>query len=126
VAREKEAAEKKAAREKDAAEKKAARAKAAQERKAKAAKAKKEAQAKRTKAKETKPKSRVKERRGGPLDVNKASFEQLRELGMSVTQATRVIAYREREDGFSSLDDLDAVPGFPKPFLAEIKEQLSA
>ena len=45
---------------------------------------------------------------------------------MSVTQATRVIAYRERRDGFDSIDDLDQVPGFPKPLLAELKQQLSA
>ena len=56
-------------------------------------------------------------RRGGPLDVNKATFEQFRELGMSVTQATRVIAYRERQDGFDSVDDLDAVPGLPKKLI---------
>jgi DNA uptake protein ComE-like DNA-binding protein len=45
---------------------------------------------------------------------------------MSVTQATRLIAYRERQDGFESLDDLDAVPGIPKDMLGEIKEQLAA
>jgi DNA uptake protein ComE-like DNA-binding protein len=45
---------------------------------------------------------------------------------MSVTQATRVIAYRERQDGFDSVDDLDSVPGFPKTFLNDIKDQLSA
>jgi DNA uptake protein ComE-like DNA-binding protein len=45
---------------------------------------------------------------------------------MSVTQATRVIAYREREDGFGSINDLDSVPGFPKSMLAELKENLTA
>jgi DNA uptake protein ComE-like DNA-binding protein len=45
---------------------------------------------------------------------------------MSVTQATRVIAYRDRQDGFDSIDDLDTVPGFPKAFLAELKQRLSA
>ncbi len=64
-------------------------------------------------------------RRGGPLDVNKASFEQFRELGMSVTQATRVIAYRERQNGFQSVDDLDAVPGLSKK-LIKIRDQLTA
>jgi DNA uptake protein ComE-like DNA-binding protein len=64
-------------------------------------------------------------RRGGPLDVNKASFEQFRELGMSVTEATRVIAYRERRNGFQSVDDLDAVPGLSKK-LAKIRDQLTA
>jgi DNA uptake protein ComE-like DNA-binding protein len=71
-------------------------------------------------------KERVKpRRRGGPLDVNKASFEQFREIGMSVTQATRVIAYRERHDGFDSVDDLNAVPGMSKK-LTQIRDQLTA
>jgi DNA uptake protein ComE-like DNA-binding protein len=41
---------------------------------------------------------------------------------MSVTQAKRVIDYRERIGGFDSIDDLDHVPGFPKALLAQIKE----
>jgi DNA uptake protein ComE-like DNA-binding protein len=57
--------------------------------------------------------------------VNEATFEQLREVGLSVTQATRVIAYRERKDGFGSLDDLDTVPGLPKDLLSEVKEKLT-
>lgn len=62
----------------------------------------------------------------GEIDVNEATFEQLRDLGMSVTQATRVIAYREREAGFDSVDDLDSVPGIPKPFVSELKDRLTA
>jgi DNA uptake protein ComE-like DNA-binding protein len=60
------------------------------------------------------------------VDVNEATFEQLRRLGLSVTQATRVIAYRQRQDGFDSVDELDTVPGFPKSFLEELKDRLSA
>ncbi|HEX6585958.1 MAG TPA: helix-hairpin-helix domain-containing protein [Solirubrobacterales bacterium] len=62
----------------------------------------------------------------GEIDVNEATFEQLRDLGMSVTQATRVIAYREREAGFDSVDDLDSIPGIPKPFVSELKDRLTA
>ncbi len=43
---------------------------------------------------------------------------------MSVTQAKRVITYRGRLDGYTSVDQLDDVPGFPKEFLAELKQQL--
>jgi DNA uptake protein ComE-like DNA-binding protein len=43
---------------------------------------------------------------------------------MSVTQANRVIAYRDRMGGFASLDDIDRVPGFPPGLLDEIKRQL--
>ncbi len=45
---------------------------------------------------------------------------------MSVTQATRLIAYRERQDGFSSVDDLEGVPGLPKKLMAEIRDRLTA
>jgi DNA uptake protein ComE-like DNA-binding protein len=53
-----------------------------------------------------------------------ASFEDLRSLGMSVTQSKRVLDYRERA-GFESVDDLDRVPGFPKGFLARMKDSLT-
>jgi competence protein ComEA len=58
----------------------------------------------------------------GMVSLSKASLEDLRSLGMSVTQAKRVIDYRERIGGFDSIDDLDHVPGFPKALLAQIKE----
>jgi hypothetical protein len=61
-----------------------------------------------------------------PIDINAASFEQLRRLGMSVTQSTRVIAYRNRAGGFGELDDLDSVPGFTTELLAELKARLTA
>jgi len=78
------------------------------------------------KAAEVEKRDRAKPKRQGKLiNVNEATFEQLRDLGMSVTQATRVIAYRERQDGFESLDDLDSVPGFPKAMMAELKESLT-
>jgi competence ComEA-like helix-hairpin-helix protein len=64
--------------------------------------------------------------RGDPVDVNKASFEEFRELGMSITQATRVIAYRERHDGFDSVDELDGVPGVSEKLMTEIRDQLTA
>ena len=60
------------------------------------------------------------------VTLNSATFEQLRGMGMSVTQATRVIAYRERQNGFDAVDDLDAVPGLPAEALARLKERLSA
>jgi DNA uptake protein ComE-like DNA-binding protein len=44
---------------------------------------------------------------------------------MSVTQATRLIAYRERLDGFDSVEDIETVPGIPKALFAEIKDQLT-
>ena len=55
------------------------------------------------------------------IDLNRATFEQLRDVGFSVTQSTRVITYRERQSGFDSLDDLDGVPGMPDDFLSEVE-----
>ncbi|HZA90154.1 MAG TPA: helix-hairpin-helix domain-containing protein [Solirubrobacterales bacterium] len=60
----------------------------------------------------------------GRVGLNSGSFEDFRGLGMSVTQAKRVISYREELGGYSSVDDLDRVPGFPAVFLAELKRQL--
>jgi DNA uptake protein ComE-like DNA-binding protein len=57
-------------------------------------------------------------------DLNRANFEELREIGFSVTQATRVITYRDRAGGFDSLDALDDVPGMPKEFLDVVKPKL--
>jgi DNA uptake protein ComE-like DNA-binding protein len=61
----------------------------------------------------------------GRISLNSATFEQLRELGMSVTQTGRVLAYRERNQGFKSLDELDAIPGFPDGFLDGVRDRLS-
>jgi DNA uptake protein ComE-like DNA-binding protein len=60
----------------------------------------------------------------GRVGLNSGSFEDFRGLGMSVTQAKRVISYREELGGYSSVDDLDRVPGFPAVLLAELKRQL--
>ena len=62
---------------------------------------------------------------GEMINLASASLDQLRTLGMSVTQAKRVLNYRERNNGFDSLDELDSVPGLPEPFLASIKRRLT-
>jgi DNA uptake protein ComE-like DNA-binding protein len=62
---------------------------------------------------------------GDRTSLNKATFEQLRDVGFSVTQATRVITYRERQSGFKSLDDLGNVPGMPRQFLREVSPKLT-
>ena len=51
------------------------------------------------------------------VDLNEASYEQLRGLGLSVTQTGRLLAHRERAGRFSSTDELEGIPGFPKGFL---------
>jgi DNA uptake protein ComE-like DNA-binding protein len=59
------------------------------------------------------------------VNLNTAGFEELRELGFSVTQATRVITFRERQKGFNSLDELADVPGMPQELLGEVSEKLT-
>jgi DNA uptake protein ComE-like DNA-binding protein len=59
--------------------------------------------------------------KGGKLDLNAATFEQLRDLGLSVTLSARVISYRDTRGGFESLDELDEIPGLS----AEIKRVLT-
>ena len=61
----------------------------------------------------------------GPINLNTASFEELREAGLSVTQTGRVLAHRERGGGFSSVDELDEIPGFPRDFLDQVKPKLT-
>src|SRR5262249_57688589 len=54
------------------------------------------------------------------LNLNSATFEELRELGFSVTQATRVLTHRERQGGFNSVEELRDVPGMPDELLGAV------
>ena len=60
---------------------------------------------------------------GGQVDLNAVTFEQLRAEGLSVTQATRLLAHRERLGRFSSVDDLDQVAGLPQEQLEDLKRR---
>jgi DNA uptake protein ComE-like DNA-binding protein len=61
---------------------------------------------------------------GEPLDLNRASFEELRALGISKTQATRVISAREAAGAYASLDELDGLPGFSPEQLEAFKSSV--
>ena len=60
---------------------------------------------------------------GGTIDLNSVTFEQLRAENLSVTQATRLLAHRERLGRFGSVDELDQVPGFPAEVLDDLKRR---
>ena len=62
---------------------------------------------------------------GSTIDLNSVTFEQLRTENLSVTQATRLLAHRERLGGFQSVDDLDQVAGFPQDLLEDLKRRAS-
>lgn len=60
---------------------------------------------------------------GREIDLNAVTFEQLRAQNLSVTQATRLLAHRERLGGFKSVEDLNEVAGFPHDLLADLKSR---
>ncbi len=64
-------------------------------------------------------------RKTGSLDLNEATFEELRNLGLSVTQSARVIAYRDVRSGFESLDELNEIPGLPKETRTDLRKQVT-
>ena len=61
---------------------------------------------------------------GEPLDINAATYEDLRALGLSVTQTGRVLAYREQVGAFTSLDELERIPGLPRALRQELRGRL--
>jgi len=58
--------------------------------------------------------------------INEISFEELRELGLTVNLASRLISQREVRGGFSSLDELDELWGFPRQEIAELKRAFAS
>ncbi|MGK2955241.1 MAG: ComEA family DNA-binding protein, partial [Solirubrobacterales bacterium] len=61
----------------------------------------------------------------GSLNLNSATFEELREADLSVTQATRILAYRERFGGYHSVEDLEKVPGFPAELIESLRGRIT-
>jgi DNA uptake protein ComE-like DNA-binding protein len=70
------------------------------------------------------PTATRKKTKNGKLDLNSATFEELRDLGLTVTLSARLIAYRDVRGGYESLDELNGIPGFSKETLGAIREQL--
>ena len=50
---------------------------------------------------------------------------ELRALDLTMTQARRLLSYRDRRGGFSSLSDIDEVPGFPEYVREDLKRRVS-
>src|SRR5436190_5611823 len=74
---------------------------------------------------ERKPEVQIADVAGGErINLATAGFEDLRSLGLSVTQSKRVLDHRESA-GFDSVDDLDRLPGFSTSFLAQVKRRLT-
>lgn len=62
---------------------------------------------------------------GTKLDVNRVSFEQLRELGLTVTQAARLLASRDARGRFRSLDELNELWGFSRDLIENLMRRFS-
>jgi DNA uptake protein ComE-like DNA-binding protein len=62
-------------------------------------------------------------RAGDTIELNNVTFEQLRGHGLSVTQATRLLAHRERVGRFQSIDEIDEIPGLPREFAEDLKRR---
>ncbi len=61
----------------------------------------------------------------GVASLNSATYEQLRSLGLSVTQTGRLLAHRERHGDFGSVEDIDRIPGFSRSMIDELKRRLA-
>jgi DNA uptake protein ComE-like DNA-binding protein len=77
-------------------------------------------------AKAAKPRkaSAAPRRPGQGLDVNDATFEQLREVGLSTGQSARLIEQRRLHGAFASVDDLAKVRGFSKRKIRDLGTKL--
>jgi len=67
-------------------------------------------------------------RRNGPpkqLNLNRATIDDLWSVGLTRTQAMRLVAQRARQGDFVSLDELDDLPGFPRGRIASLKQRVT-
>lgn len=57
-----------------------------------------------------------------PLDLNRATAEELETLpGIGASKAAAILAAREAQGGFGSLDDLEAVRGIGPALMAKLR-----
>ncbi|MCD6518709.1 MAG: helix-hairpin-helix domain-containing protein, partial [Anaerolineae bacterium] len=63
----------------------------------------------------------------GPVDINEASVEELRDRvsGIGQVLAERIVAYRDQYGPFSSLEDLTQVSGIGPELLKRLAPQLT-
>lgn len=62
----------------------------------------------------------------GKVDLNRATAEELQELsGIGAVKAAAIIAYREEQGGFSSIEEIQEVDGISQKTFEKIKEQIT-
>jgi len=60
-----------------------------------------------------------------PLNLNTATLEQLDTLdGVGPATAQKILEYREQHGGFTSIEELDQIPGIGEKRLAALRERL--
>ena len=59
---------------------------------------------------------------GEAFDINEASFEELCRLGLSVSQAARLIGQRDQRGGFRSPEDFDRIWGLPPDIIEVLRD----
>lgn len=62
----------------------------------------------------------------GPINLNKASVEELSEMkGVGVAKAQAIVAYRKEKGGFKSIDELTQIKGIGPSILESNRPLLS-
>lgn len=57
------------------------------------------------------------------VDLNRATFKQLRELALSIVEAKQLIGERGARGGFASMEELDELRGFPMQRIEALKRR---
>jgi DNA uptake protein ComE-like DNA-binding protein len=55
------------------------------------------------------------------LDLNAASYDDLRGIGLSVAESARLIAYRDVREGIGSLEELAEIPGMSPEAVEQVR-----
>ncbi|MDQ3572297.1 MAG: helix-hairpin-helix domain-containing protein [Actinomycetota bacterium] len=69
------------------------------------------------------PSRSMNDQNSGNVDLNSAGISELRALDLTITQARRLIEHRERVGGFTSVDQVDEIPGFTPDQRAGVKRR---
>ena len=58
------------------------------------------------------------------LAINSATLNDLLAIGLSALEGGSLLEHRDRVGGFTSLEQLDGVPGLPAERISELKQRV--
>jgi DNA uptake protein ComE-like DNA-binding protein len=58
------------------------------------------------------------------MDINRMTKDDFRSVGLPDNVAKNVVEYRDKHDGFKSIDELSKVPGVTPEMLSPIRDRL--